>query len=64
MTKINIEEVVDHMSSDLRSALEQAVGTVIPEIKFDRDDLFREFKRAVRRKCNQWEAVPDRCIRE
>ena len=62
MARIQPEEIVDHLSSEFRRALEQAVLKVLPEAEFDRYELIREFKRAVSRKCNTWEQVPDRFV--
>ena len=59
MARIKIEEVVDDLKSEMRDALELAVKEVLPDAKFDRTELFREFKRAVRRKCHTWETVRD-----
>ena len=64
MAQVNIEEIIDYLSSDLRQALEQAVKRVIPDAEFNRNVLFREFIKSVRRRCNIWEQVPDIYIRE
>jgi len=50
MTLVKIEDVIDHLSSDMKSALEVAVKTILPDADFDRDELFREFRSAVGRK--------------
>jgi hypothetical protein len=62
MASIKIEEVVDHLSSEMRRALEEAVGECIPNAKYDSHELFRAFKRAVYRKCSVWETVPDHYV--
>ena len=62
MARIKIEEIVDHLSSDMRKALESAVENVIPGAQFDRNELFRAFRRAVGHKCSQWENVPDHLV--
>ena len=59
MAKIKIEEVIDHLSSEMRRALADAISRVLPDVDYDDRELFREFRRAVRRKCNTWEDVPD-----
>jgi hypothetical protein len=64
MAQIQPEEIVDHLRSEMRRALEEAVKEVIPNAVFDSHDLFRAFKRAVRRKCSTWEQVPDNFVRE
>lgn len=62
MAKVKIEEVVDHLSSEMRRALEDAVNEVVPNARFDSYELFRAFKRNVYRKCSTWETVPDRYV--
>jgi hypothetical protein len=62
MAKVKIEEIVDHLSSEMRSALRSALNEVTPSVTIDENALFRAFKRAVGRKCNTWERVPDRYV--
>jgi hypothetical protein len=62
MARVKIEEVIDHLSSEMRRTLEETVKTVVPSAHFDAHDLFREFRRNVGRKCNTWETVPDQYI--
>lgn len=64
MARVNVEGIIDHLSSDMRRALEDAVRRQIPDAEFNRSALFREFRRAVYRKCNTWERVPDRLVRD
>ena len=63
MADVQIEEIVDHLSSEMRSALQETVERCVPGTNFDSHELFREFRRAVARKCNQWERVPDNYVR-
>ena len=47
--------------AEMKRALEDAVDSEVRGAKFDRDDLFRAFKRAVYQKCCTWErAGPSR----
>lgn len=62
MAQVNIEEIVDHLSSEIRRALGDAVQEVLPNAQIDAHDLFRAFRRAVGRKCNTWEEVPDQYV--
>lgn len=62
MARVKIEEVVDHLSTEMRKALSIAVNNVIPDANFDERQLFREFCRALSRKCNTWEQVPDQYV--
>ncbi len=62
MARVKIEEVVDHLSSEMRRALEDAVRECAPDANIDAHELLRAFKRAVRRKCSTWEQVPDHYV--
>jgi hypothetical protein len=62
MARVKIEDVIDHLSSEMTKALEEAVENTLPDVEFDSRELFRAFLRAVSRKCNTWEAVPDRLV--
>ena len=63
MAQLKIEDVVDHLSSEMRRALVDAVRAQAPDLRLDEYQLFRDFKREVYRKCNVWENVPDRYVR-
>jgi len=62
MARVQMEEIVDHLSSEMRKALTIAVRNELPDADFDERRLFREFKRAVGRKCMIWESVPNQYI--
>ena len=62
MARVKIEEVIDHLSSEMRKALRQAVENTIPDAEFDEREFFRNFRRSVGRKCNTWENVPDQYV--
>jgi transcriptional regulator GlxA family with amidase domain len=62
MAKVKIEEIVDHLSSEMQSALRAALNEVAPAANVDEHTLYRAFKRAVGRKCGIWERVPDRYV--
>ena len=59
MARIKIEDVIEHLSVEMRRALQRAVQEAIPEVECDSHKLFRAFRRAVRARCNTWEEVPD-----
>lgn len=59
MARIKPEDIIDDLSRDMRRALEDSVREVMPDAEFDSYELFRAFKRAVRRKCSTWETVRD-----
>ena len=62
MARIKIEEIIDHLSSDIRKALRDTVNEGVNNGSFDEHELFRIFKRKVRSKCSTWERVPDRYV--
>lgn len=62
MAKVKIEDVIDHLSSEMKRALEDAVNETIRGASFNRDELFRNFKRQVYRKCSVWEDVPNNLV--
>ena len=64
MARVKIEDIIDHLSSEMRAALRDAVRRVLPDAHVDEHQLFREFRRAVGRKCNIWEMVPDHYVEE
>jgi hypothetical protein len=63
VAQVQIEQIVDHLSAEMQRALEQAVQDTIKDAKFDSHELFRAFRRAVGRKCSNWESVPDHYVR-
>ncbi|HAV1351159.1 MULTISPECIES: hypothetical protein [Vibrio harveyi group] len=64
MAQVEIEEVIDHLSIEMRKSLAIAVQNVIPDADFNDRELYRAFRRAVRRKCSSWETVPDRYVKK
>ena|SRR2546425_677867 len=62
MARVKIEDIVDHLSSEMRRALEDAVKATISDAEFDSHELYRSFRRAVGRKCSTWEQVPDHYV--
>ncbi len=59
MARIKIEDVVDHLDSEFRKALEAILQQHFPDKSFDSREVFRTFKKMVYRKCSVWEDVPD-----
>lgn len=62
MARVQIEKIVEHLSGEMRKALRQALEDTIPDVEIDDRELFRRFRRAVGRKCNAWEQVPDQYV--
>jgi hypothetical protein len=63
MARVKVQEIVDHLSSEMRRALSAAVREIEPEVEIDEHALFRAFRRAVGRKCALWESVPDHLVK-
>lgn len=62
MARVKIEEIIDHLDTDIRKALSEAVNRTIPDAEFNDRELFRNFRRAVCRKCSIWESVLDQYV--
>jgi hypothetical protein len=62
MARVKIQDIIDSLDTDIRNALEASVQEVMPDSQVDKYELFRAFKRAVRRKCSTWERVPDHSV--
>lgn len=62
MAKIKIEDVVAHLDSEFRKALEATLKEHFPNQTFDTRTVFRTFKKQVSRKCRTWENIPDKYI--
>lgn len=63
MAQLQIEEVVDHLSSEFRRALEETIKEHFPNQNFDSSAVYRTFKRQVYRKCSVWENIPDKYVK-
>lgn len=63
MAEIEIEEVIDHLSHDMRRALTVAFAETLPDVEVDIRQFFRSFKRGIRRKCLTWEEIPNRLVK-
>ena len=59
MARVKIQKIIESLNSDMTRALEDAIKNEIPNAEFDRNRLFREFARAVGRKCSTWKRVSD-----
>jgi len=63
MAQILIEDVIDHLSSEMRRALEATLEEHFPNSDFDSYEVFRTFKREVYRKCSVWENIPNNLVK-
>lgn len=64
MAKVRIEDIVDHLDTEIRSALRETIKNHFPDLNFDERELFRTFRRMVGRKCSIWEDVPDDLVEQ
>ncbi|MDR6464710.1 hypothetical protein [Chryseobacterium sediminis] len=59
MAKVNIEEIIDYIDTDIRKALSETLKQHFPKESFNDREVFRTFKKMIARKCSTWEDVPD-----
>jgi hypothetical protein len=59
MARVKIEEIIEHLGSEMKSAMRAALANTAPDADVDANALYRAFVRAVGRKCSTWEQVPD-----
>lgn len=62
MASVRIQDILDHLSGDIKKALKTAIDNSIDDADFDEDEMFREFSKAVGRKCSTWTSVPDHLV--
>ena len=63
MARVNLVELIERMELELRPVIKKAVQETLPDVEFDEKDLYREFRKAARRRFQTWERVPDTCIK-
>ena len=63
MAQVNIEEIIDHLDYEIKRALEATLEEHFPDKKFDRNSVFRTFKKKIGSKCSTWEDVPDNLVK-
>ena len=63
MASIDIVHIIESdLDREIQRALTDAVKKVIPNSKFDSNELFREFVRSMHRTCSTWETVGDQWV--
>ena len=62
MPKVKIEDVVYHLDSEFKKALDDTMKKFAPGAAYNRNDLFNFFLKRVYQHCSAWENVPDSCI--
>jgi hypothetical protein len=64
MAQVKIQSLVEHLDYDMKRALEDAVSRALPHANIDRNELYREFCRAVGRKASIWVNVSDHDVKK
>lgn len=59
MARVKIQAVIEHLDYEMKRSLEDALLRVLPNADVDRNELYREFRKAVGRKSSTWVDVPD-----
>lgn len=62
MARVKMDELVDHLSSEMKKALDDTLQKHFAGQSYDRNAFFRDFTRNVYRRCNVWENVPDQYV--
>ena len=63
MAQVKIEDVLYHLDSEFKKALEDVMEEFAPDVRFDRNDLYKHFLKRVYHHCSVWETVPDACVK-
>ena len=63
MAQVKIDDIVYHLDSEFKKALDDTLNQYAPNVRYDRDDLFRYFQRRVYQHCSKWENVPDNLVK-
>lgn len=63
MARVNLTELIERLEVELRPVLKKAVEATIPDVEFDDKVLYREFRKAISRRFQSWERVPDSCVK-
>jgi|GEM_PF-1166827 len=62
MARVKVADLVDHLTPQMRTALDEAVERTLPGVEVDRRKLYLEFRRALVTRCKQWENVPNAAV--
>jgi hypothetical protein len=62
MARVRPQELFDQFNPQMRAALEEALGKLLPDVEVDRRMLYLEFRLALNRKFKQWENVPNSTV--
>ena len=62
MARVKIEDVVYHLDSEFKKALDDTMAQFAHGVRYDRNELFRFFLKRVYHHCSTWENVPGNCV--
>jgi len=62
MARVQMEGIVDYLSSDFKKVLKKTLQEVAPEAEVSSYTLFRVFKKRLRSRVGQWSQVPDNLV--
>ena len=62
MARVKIEDVVYHLDSEFKKALDDTMAKFAPTAAYNRNELFGFFLKRVYHHCSAWENVPDGCV--
>jgi hypothetical protein len=63
MAEVKIDDVVYHLGSEFKKALDDTFQRFAPGVRVDINAAFKYFQERVYKHCSVWEQVPDTCIR-
>lgn len=63
MAEVKIEDVVYHLDTEFKHALQDTLRRHLPDAQYNLHALFDTFQRAVYDRCSVWERVPDHIVR-
>ena len=63
MAKLNIVEVIDHLETEFRKALNATLREQFPNQDFNSRTVFKTFKNEISNRCNSWEKIPNKYLR-
>ena len=58
MARIRPNDIFEHLTPQLRAALDEAVDKTLPGVEVDKRQLYLAFRRALTAKLKPWEIVP------
>jgi hypothetical protein len=62
MAQVKLDELIDHLSLEVKRAIRDAFNEVAPNVEVDQEAFYRSFKKNVYRHCSVWENVPDQYV--